>query len=230
MESRVKDIARWLRIFISPDQLTEFRALGVKGSETHAGWFQGDELDAMAQAALALESKSRGLYFTPNPLRQVPGNSAIGEVGRRGPGECAKDEDIAKRAWLLVDIDPVRFGPDGNRLQDQAVPTTEVEREAGFQVALGCQAILDGAGFKGHVLASSGNGWHLCYPWNAPNDEQAKQKHREILLGLERLAGNERAHVDAKTFNAARIWKLPGTQSRKGIESDGRLHNYSHVI
>jgi hypothetical protein len=231
MSQRLQDIAGWLKIFVQPEQITELRALGVNGSETWAGWFQGDQLEEMAEAALQLEKRCRGLYFTPNPLKEVPGNKDLCEVIRRGPGECAKDDDIAERRWLLIDIDPVRFGPDDQRLVDQSCPTTEAEREEGWRVMGLCRGFLTGSmGLEGAVMSCSGNGWHLCYPIALPNDEKSKDSHRTLLNLLDKSFGSERAHIDTKTFNAARIWKIPGTQARKGFESTDRKFMYSHCV
>jgi hypothetical protein len=227
MQERIKAIAGWLRRFIEPDQVTELRALAVGGSETWAGLFTGRQLEAMAQAAISFETRSKGVYFVPNPLK-TPAGTKLGEVAKRST--CANDDDVIERRWLLIDIDPVRFDLEGKPLPEQSVPTTEAEREAGWQCLLRCKSTMDAAGFQEAIMGDSGNGWHLCYPVRLPNNDDSKAKHKALLVGLNEICGDDRAHVDLKTFNASRIWKLPGTLTRKGSESTGRPFRWSHCV
>lgn len=224
--SRPADIARWLSLFVPPDQMTELRVLGTAG-ETWAGWFMGDDLPRMAATALGYEPRAKGIYFVPNPI--TPHGKSL-EAARRGKGETTSDEMIARRRWLLIDVDPVRFGLDGKPLPDTNCPSTDAERESAWQVLTRCRAALDAFGLSQPVVGDSGNGWHLCYEIDLPNDEESRTLHKAVLVALESRSGDDRAHVDLKTFNAARIWKLYGTQARKGQQGDGRRWRYSQAV
>jgi hypothetical protein len=221
-QRQVEAIARWLAVFVRPGQVTELRALHLaNGRRADGAIFTGDRLLAMAARAVEFEQAgAKGVYFTPNPLRPDMATS------RR----FAKDEDVVARHWLLVDSDPVRFGPDGNKLEDQKVPSTDAERAAAWQVLDRCRGALEGAGFRDAVVGDSGNGWHLCYPIDMPNDDDARDRVKALLKGLNTRCGDDRAEADTSCFNASRIWKLYGTQSRKGQATDERPHRWSRLI
>ena len=227
---RIDKIVSYCSPFVPPGQITELRALGVGGAETWAGWFDGADLRSLAAAALELEDRCRGLYFVPNPVN--PPAVPLGQVVRRGKGETTDDSMVARRRWMLIDIDPVRFGLDGKPLADPACPATDAEKRAAWSVVQRCRGALDAFGLSGVVVGDSGNGWHLCYPVDLPNDDASRTLCRSVLATLATRADDDRAKVDLKTFNAARIWKLYGTRPRKGRESDGRSWRYSsaHVM
>ncbi|HYH69401.1 MAG TPA: AAA family ATPase [Urbifossiella sp.] len=224
MGSRVDDIARFASVFCPPGQTTELRALGLAG-EVWAGWFDGADLAGLAAAALALEAKARGIYFIPNPTPR-PQKTPLGEVATRE--HLTDDAHVLARKWLLIDVDPTRFGPDGQPISS-VCPATDAEREAAWQVVLRCKGGLEAFGLSHAVVGNSGNGWHLCYPIDLPNDAAARDLCRTVLATLEARCGDAAAHVDTKTFNASRIWKLYGTLPKKGGESEGRTHRFSHV-
>lgn len=227
--ARADDIARWVGLFVPPGQITELRALRVGGSETWSGFFSGDDPGALAQAALELEPRAGGLYFVPNPIA-VPAKAKLGAVARCGKGDSTTDAMIARRTWLLIDIDPVRFGFDGKPLDDPTCPATDREREAAWQVLQRCRGALDAFGLRGEVVGDSCNGWHLCYPIDLPNDDASRALAKGVLATLEARSGDAKAHVDLKTFNAARIWKLYGTRARKGAETPDRPFRYSQAV
>ena len=213
----VERISQYLALFIQPTQVTELRAFG---DQIYAGWFDGEHLADMARVAVELERKgTRGIYFLPNPV-----NPALME---RSPnrisvaGKTTTDADILARRWLLVDVDPVRPADTS---------ASETERQQAWQVASHVQATLQAAGFTCPIIGSSGNGWHLSYSVDYVNGPQSRDQFRAILQGLDRRCSSQQARVDVKTYNAARIWKLYGTTSRKGGHSDERPHRMSWIV
>lgn len=226
--TREEQIAKWAGLFVGPDQVTELRALRVNGSETWSGFFKGSDLRSLACAALQLETVAGGVYFVPNPVN-APARAKLGVVKQLMRGEGTTDEMVAARRWLLVDIDPVRFGIDGRPI-DSDCPSTDAEREAAWQVLSRSRGALEAFGLTGGIIGDSGNGYHLCYPVELPNDDAARTLHRFVLATLEARGGDTRAHVDLKTFNAARIWKLYGTQARKGVAAGGRAWRYTQAV
>lgn len=213
----VERISQYLALFIQPTQVTELRAFG---DQIYAGWFDGAHLPEMARAAVELERKgTRGIYFLPNPVKP--------ELLARSPnrisvaGKTTTDADILARRWLLVDVDPVRPADTS---------ASEAERQHAWQVASHVQSALGAAGFTCPIIGSSGNGWHLSYSVDCENVAQTRDQFRAILQGLDRRCSNQHARVDVKTYNAARIWKLYGTTSRKGDHSDERPHRLSWIV
>lgn len=221
-QRQVEAITRWLAVFIRPTQVTELRALHLDdGRKIACSFWTGDRLLDMAARAVELErAGAKGVYFTPNPLRPDMTSSRL----------AAKDADVIARHWLLLDADPIRLGPDGQPLDDQRVASTDAEREAAWQALDRCRGSLEALGFRGAVVGDSGNGWHLCYPIDLPNDDTAKDKVRSLLRGLKARCGDDRAQIDTTCFNAARIWKLYGTRACKGLATAERPHRWSRLI
>ncbi len=68
------------------------------------------------------------------------------------------------------------------------------------------------------MLCDSGNGWHLLYRIELPNDEHSKALIEKFLSRLKQLF----PMVDAGNFNASRVCKIYGSWARKGAHSDER--------
>jgi hypothetical protein len=80
------------------------------------------------------------------------------------------------------------------------------------------------------VKADSGNGAHLLYRIELPNDEAATALVKSCLSVLDALFSDPVVSVDAANFNAARIWKLYGTTSKKGDNTTERPHRKSALL
>jgi hypothetical protein len=195
-DPRIDQIAEWLSIFVQPDQTTELRALGLARG-TVSRIFRGTELGAMAMLAADLEEEgAKGVYFVLNPLRPSLNKA-----------QAARDNDVIRRHWLPIDVDPIRTT---NTI------ATENQRECAWRVLDRVRSTLQGAGFTAPIVGDSGNGWHLCYRIDWPNDDISRERIRRLLFGLNERCSDSLARVDTSTFNAARIWRLYGTLNRKG--------------
>jgi hypothetical protein len=209
-----------LRIFAPPDQLTTLSAF-KEGLEkpVYRRLFRDHELLAARAAALDAEAETTavfGIYFTLNPIL-----SDLLPVGSKEGRATVVAESIAFRRWLPIDIDPVR---------PKDVSSTDAEREAAWDVLCTCRELCDGAGLSGAVVGDSGNGWHLCYPIDMPNDPASYAAVEALLKGLQERCGNEAAKIDQKPKDACRIWKLYGTVARKGAPTQERPHRLSCVV
>ncbi len=80
------------------------------------------------------------------------------------------------------------------------------------------------------MRADSGNGAHLLYRIDLPNDETATEVVKGALATLDALFSNEAVTVDTANHNAARIWKLYGTLSRKGDNTVERPHRRARIL
>lgn len=212
--SDARHVALYLSRFVRPGTVTELRALG--GKNLH-GFFDHDNLDLMAKCAVELQENSKGVYFIPNPVNKPATNVIV--PTKSGAG--ASDVDIIDRRWLLVDIDPVRPADTS---------ATKEESNEAWKVAMVCYQVLHDAGIRAPIIGFSGNGWHLNYPIEMPNDDASRILIQSLLSGLNYRIGTDRAKVDLKTFNASRIWKLYGTLARKGVETEDRLHRESYIV
>lgn len=235
----VDRVAGWLAHLIDPDQVVELRALrvqdgtsrgkGDKDGSTWAGTFLGSELRELATGGLKLSGWCQGVYYTLNPLipsrhvRQAP------RVRKVGHGETAKDEHVAARRWLLVDIDPVRAA---GHEKDSA---TDAEKARTLDLARRVREFWAGEGWPPPVLSDSGNGHHLLYRL----DEQLlaerlpvpeSDRMRLLLRGLAELFDGADGTIDTAVFNPGRIVKLPGTLACKGEPTAERPHRRAKLL
>ena len=204
----------------APGQVTELRVLGVdsRDGKTGAGWFNG--WDKLADAALKYESrKPAGIYVTLNPLH-------TGCLARSANATkdwqklTSSDRDVTRRHWLPIDLDPVR--PSG-------VSSTDAELQAAIDKVREIVAALEGPefSFPPGLRAHSGNGLHLLYRIDLPNDDAGKTLVSDCLKALDAKHSTEQVKIDVTNCNAARIWKLWGTIARKGESTTDRPHRRS---
>ena len=201
--------------------VVEVRALA--DGATHSGYF--DDYKALARAAEALDADPAvaGIYVTlntPNPALLARRANRIKLRLSRKDATTA-DADIIRRRWFPVDIDPVR--PSG-------VSSTDAEHDAAIAAASRIAAYLAEQGFPEPIRADSGNGAHLLYRIDLPNDEAATALVKGALTTLDALFSNDRTTVDTANHNAARIWKLYGTISRKGDNTPERPHRRAKIL
>ena len=161
------------------------------------------------------------IYFTINP----PNPELLARAMNRlipHAKQTTADTDIVKREWLLVDVDPVR--PAG-------ISATDVEKGAAWQVLEDVKRYLVvEQGWSEPIVADSGNGYHLLFPIDLPNDAATREVIRKSLGALDALFSSDAAKVDQTTFNAARICKLYGTIACKGDSTDERPHRASKIL
>jgi hypothetical protein len=210
-QDRAATIESYLKLFIEPGTITELRAFTDGGS--FSGVFDYEHIHVMAAAAADMQT-SRGVYFLPQPI-------AMPVTNRIGPARtCATDADVLKRHWILIDVDPTR---------PANVSATDTERAEAWRVLSSVQATMTASGWADPIVASSGNGWHLCYPVLLPNDDPTRDKIKSLLSGLDQRCSTAGAKVDTRTYNASRIWKLYGTHARKGGATAERPHRLAWV-
>ena len=80
------------------------------------------------------------------------------------------------------------------------------------------------------IIADSGNGAHLLYRIDLPNDQEAVASVMGALAELDRRYSDDVVKVDVTSANAARIWKVYGTVARKGDSIPGRSHRMSRIL
>ena len=204
-----------------PGRVIEVRAL--TDPFTHSGYFSDPAALVRAVEPLDADSSVHGIYITLNEvnpaLLSLRANRIKMRLGKKD--STTSDADILRRRWLPVDIDPLR--PSG-------VSSTDEEHGMALAKADEVARWLAGLGFPDPVKADSGNGAHLLYRIDLPNDEAATALVKASLTTLDVLFSDERVKVDTANFNAARIWKLYGTMSRKGDSTPERPHRRSRNI
>jgi hypothetical protein len=194
----------------------ELRA--IKNGTTAAGYF--NDTDAFCGEAAKLDEQGFTVYMTANSVDPALLARAKNRI-RRPLKETTSDKDVLRRRWLLADFDPVR--PAG-------VSSTDKEKETALQRAREVHGYLKAQGWTEPVAGDSGNGAHLLYPIDLPNDTESLELVRGVLEALSFKFSDERVSVDTTTANAARIWKLYGTTARKGDSTEDRPHRVSRLL
>jgi P4 family phage/plasmid primase-like protien len=214
-------IVHAIAVLEEPGQVVEVRALAENG--THSGYFTDFEALARQVEALDADPAVHGCYVTlnaVNPALLARRANRIKMHLSRGDATTG-DADIVRRRWLPVDIDPVR--PSG-------VSSTDAEHGLALAKANEVAAWLSGIGFPEPIRGDSGNGAHLLYRIDLPNDEQSTKLVKAVLSTLDELFSDTGVSVDTANFNAGRIWKLYGTVVRKGDSTNERPHRRSRII
>jgi hypothetical protein len=196
--------------------IREVRAL--KNGATAAGYF--DDPEALAREAQKLDGQGFTVYVTANPVEPALLARAENRI-KRPLRETTSDRDILRRRWLPVDFDAVR--PAG-------VSATEEEKATALWRAREVRDHLREAGWPEPVVGDSGNGAHLLYPVDLPNDAESLELVRGVLEALSFRFSDGQVSVDTTTANAARIWKLYGTTARKGDSTEERPHRVSKLL
>ena len=217
---RIGEIREALSLLFPAGAVVELRALSDGG--VHSGYFS--DYDALAGRAAALDTLSgvHGVYLTVNEVNPALLSRRANRVKQRlsRTDATTADADIIRRRWLPIDFDPVR--PSG-------VSATDAEHAAALRRAEAVAAWLTERGFPAPVLADSGNGAHLLYAIDLPNDGEATRLVKGCLTVLDALFSDDAVRCDTANFNAGRIWKCYGTTARKGDNTPARPHRQARI-
>jgi hypothetical protein len=213
-----QEILRACRLLMRPGDVHEIRIPKAGRRGTISGYFDSPEL--VVEAVLLLDGDVPAIYITLNPAVHALLARAANRLRERAE-ITTSDADILLRRWLLLDFDPIR--PAG-------ISSTDAEHGRAMTVACGAWDDLRGAGLGDPVVGDSGNGAHLLYPLNLPNDQQATERVKKFLAGVAARCGTDDIAVDRTVFNAARIVKLYGTLACKGDNLPERPHRRSRLL
>ena len=210
------EFSRAVEVLSAPGDVIELRAL--KNGTTAAGYF--DNPEAAGKEAVKLEEQGYTVYATLNPVKAALLARGANRI-KRPLRETTSDKDVLRRRWLLLDADPVL--PAG-------ISATDEEKEAALQRAREVYGHLKEQGWPEPVAGDSGNGAHLLYAVDLPNDSESLGLVKGILEALAFKFSDERVKIDTSVCNAARISKLYGTTARKGDSTRNRPHRASRLL
>lgn len=216
------EIRRALAI-LAPAGVFEIRAPKTRQNSryeaTTAGYF--DNPDDAVKAVAKLAGRAPGIYITLNPVDPALLARSANRLDPRAK-HTTNDAEIIARYWLLLDFDPVR--PAG-------ISSSDAEHQAALERALVvCGWLMNSQGWPAPVYADSGNGAHLLYRIDLPNDADSKALVEAVLKSLANRFDDDRVKLDTGVGNAARITKLYGTQARKGDPLPDRPYRISRIL
>lgn len=200
------EIERAINLLFDGDEVVEVRAFHKGKKRTDAGYFDGQHRNDLVQEAIRLNTAGAAVYVTLNRLDP----QLLGRYANRiesFANTTASDTNVIRRRWLLVDLDPVRPRDTSATKEQLASAKTKGQEIRDF---------LRGSGWPDPVIAASGNGYHLIYPIDLPNDAESTTIVKGTLQGLAKKFDDADVKVDTSVFNAARIVKLHGTVANKG--------------
>ena len=223
------EILRALQVIPGPGGIVEVRALNPW---TASGYYDADHREEAAKAIEALDAVGTyaGIYIVLNEINPALLSRRANRIETRLPKNAATtaDADITRRRWLPVDIDVTR--PSGISSSDEE---HRIALDAAGRIA---RYLSEEHGFPEPIRADSGNGAHLLYRIDLPNDEESGALVKRCLQALGAMFDKDPAEgrpgyeVDQTTFNAARIWKLYGTMARKGDHTPERPHRRARIL
>jgi hypothetical protein len=194
-------VQKALSLFVDPAQSFEIRTIFEGGGHPCVCADLDEGLAAVREGGSA-----KAIFWILNPVE---------------PGcKSASKKTVLCRRWLLIDIDPTRPAD---------VSATDAEKAAASLVVSSVLDYLTALGWPAPVINDSGNGWHLLYRVDLPNDNLSQQIIKSLLLALAEKFDTEAAHIDKATHDAPRPCKLPGTWARKGENTPDRPHRIARI-
>lgn len=213
------EIRRAIPLVFRAGGVVEVRVPKAGRNRTISGYFS--DPDRLAQELERLEGHGfRGVYWTLNPVN--PALLARADHKLKSFVETTTSDADVLRRWLLpVDLDPRR--PSG-------ISSSDVEHAAALELAHLIRSQLAADGWPAPILADSGNGAHLLYRLDLPNDAASTDLIKRVLEALSNRFSYETVAVDVTTYNASRIFKAYGTTARKGDSTEERPHRLSRIL
>jgi len=212
------EIERGISILFDTGDVVEVRIPKTRAG-TVAGYFDDHKKLATAIQQADGNYQASGIYYVLNPIEPALLGRAYNRLKERAEYTTA-DNNILRRRWLPIDLDPVR--PAG-------VSSSDAEHAAAIERArIIAESMVNEWGRP--ILADSGNGAHLLYRIDFANNEDSLALISATLAELDVRYSDEVVKVDVTSANAARVWKAYGTVARKGDSIPGRSHRLSKIL
>jgi hypothetical protein len=208
-----------LNILAGTGQVVELRVLNLDSKAcTASGYF--DDFAKLASRATHYDGRGQ-VTVTLNPVLPDLKARAYNRM-QEWAKHTTKDAEIVCRQWLMLDFDPKR--PAG-------ISATDEEHETALERAFAVRDhLIKHFSWSEPLVCDSGNGAHLLYRLNMPNDDKTEEKVKQVLKALESLFSDDLVQLDTGVFNPARLVKLYGTLAVKGDNLPERPHRRSRIL
>jgi hypothetical protein len=212
------EIAHAISLLFDPGDVVEVRIPKTRAGVV-SGYFDDHTILATAIHNADMKYRPSGVYYVVNKINPALLGRAYNRLKERAEYTTA-DNNILRRRWLPIDLDPVR--PAG-------ISSSEEEHAAAIHRA---RTIADDMEkeWDRPIIADSGNGAHLLYRIDLPNNDESLAFVAGALAELDRRYSDHAVKVDVTSANAARIWKAYGTVARKGDSIPGLPHRLSRIL
>lgn len=189
----------------------------MKGKNIISGYFTDPK---KAENEIKKYNSKNNIYFVFNEIDEACYYRENHDFLQEYAKNLTADTNITRRKWILLDFDPTRAAGTSSTEEELNLAKEKMREAALF---------LKKNGFKLPIKASSGNGYHLLYRVDLPNDTASLNLIKTFLKSLDMLFSDESVQVDTSVFNASRITKLYGTKAVKGVDSTERPHRVSSI-
>ena len=207
-----------IQVLQRPGGVFEARVLGGSKKDVFSGYFR--DADTLLHELDAIDIRGKNIYVTLQDVKEDCFARSQSEHFERNPSTTS-DTEIDGYRWLFVDLDPVR--PTG-------ISSTDEELKAAYMLSLEVIAYLQSLGFPEPVRAMSGNGYHLFYRVDLPNDKPGRHLIDRCLKVLSNIFDTDAVKIDTTNCNQSRICKLHGTLAQKGTSTKKRPHRMSGLL
>lgn len=210
-------IRRWWDLFVRENGFTEVRILG---RYQYSGYFSNVEnLISAIKPYASMDDEQ--VYFVLNKIDSACYGRTQSERIVKSPKITTNDNDIIRRSFVFVDFDPVR--KSGTNASNE-------EFELAHKKAQDVFRFLRDRGFSEPIICRSGNGMHLTYKVDLPNDSQTTETLKRFYEYLASVYTDDKVDIDTKVFNLARLCKLYGTMAKKGANLQDRPWRMSEIV
>ncbi len=209
-EIECDQVREWYQRFKGDQEPVEIRVVFVDGKEPRVMHRRFTDSGAILRFLGSLPDRPHHCYWTLNEISQeCPSARAV------------DDEDMSRRRWLLVDLDPVR---------PSHTSSTDAEKESARERMTAVRDYLNNEGFPAPCVADSGNGYHLYYKLDAVNADENTAVVEAFLQALSDKFGDDAVDIDTTVSNASRVSKIPGTWAVKGEPTEERPHRIAKIL
>lgn len=207
-----------IHVLKDPGELFEIRIISNGKKQPISGYFTS--ADVLLRALKTIDLRGKNVYITLNRLNHALYSREQHDRFIQGV-TTTNDHDVTRYKWLFIDLDPERIS---------GVSSTDEELKSAHALMLAVADYLDGFGFEKPVKALSGNGYHLLYKVDFPNNEANEKTVVKCLQVLADVFDNNIVKIDTVNSNPSRICKLHGTLAQKGASTADRPHRLSKII
>ena len=202
-------VREWYWTFKDNKEAVEIRIVFSDGKAPRVMHKIFDQAEAIIDYLESLPNRPHHCYWTLNRLADASLDHTV------------QDSDIARREWLLIDFDPDR---------PARTSSSDYEKNLARETMMAVMDDLDSRGFPMPIITDSGNGFHMYYKLDAPNDPETTRTVEAFLHALSDKFSDDFVKIDTVVSNPSRISKIPGTWAVKGEPTDERPHRMSKII
>jgi len=212
------EVKKTIDILKPEHQLFEIRILGSNKRNVLSGYFTDSA--TLLEALDSVDLRNTNVYITLNKVNEALYSRSQHDKFVNNTNTTS-DPEIDAYQWLFIDFDPVR--PTNISSSDEELKLAEVSKNK-------VKDFLASLGFPAPVVALSGNGYHLLYRVNLPNNQEGVDIISNCLNVLSNIFNTDTVKVDTTNCNPSRICKLHGTLAQKGANTSSRPHRMSRII